>query len=399
MKNQWFTKWLGYVKVRIQGRGVERFVNECVRRDILIWDVKKVSDDTLVFCMLLRDVKRLRVIYRKNECDLYFIGRYGFPFWNKRMLRNSGFLIGFLLFLVGMFVLSNMVWKIEISGAKPETEYILMKELDKMGIKKGRLQFQMPSVEEVQRHLTDHIHAITWAGLEVKGTTYHFKIVEKNEPEKEKEQQPQNLVAKKEAVITKTFVEIGKPVVMKNDYVQKGQLLVSGVFGKEDNPTIVSARGIVFGETWYKSEVVVPLKTTFQVYTGNSYNEHYLYFGRGKIKIWGFQHDKYKRSRTESVKHDVKLLGFTLPISYEKKIVREEEEANREYTEKQAMRVAKEMAEKELKKKLDEHAMIVSDKILRKEVEAGHLKVALHYTVIENIAEPQPISESDIQGE
>ena len=94
----------------------------------------------------------------------------------------------------------------------------------------------------------------------------------------------------------------------------------------------------------------VPLKTQFQVYTGNTYNEHYLKLGSAKIKIWGFQHDKYKRSRTESVKHDVKLFGFTLPIAYEKDIVREEEEANREYTEKQAMKVAKEMAEKELKK-------------------------------------------------
>ena len=52
--------------------------------------------------------------------------------------------------------------KIEITGAKPETEYILMKELDKMGIKR-KLQFQMPSVEDVQRHLTDNINAITWA--------------------------------------------------------------------------------------------------------------------------------------------------------------------------------------------------------------------------------------------
>ncbi len=68
----------------------------------------------------------------------------------------------------------------------------------------------------------------------------------------------------------------------------------------------------------------VPLKTQFQVYTGNTYNEHYLTFGSTKIKIWGFQHDKYKRSRTESVKHDVKLFGFTLPIAYEKDIVREE---------------------------------------------------------------------------
>ncbi|MEM5672622.1 sporulation protein YqfD [Bacillus cereus] len=41
-----------------------------------------------------------------------------------------------------MIALSNMVWKIEITGAKPETEYILMKELDKMGIKRGNYNFK-----------------------------------------------------------------------------------------------------------------------------------------------------------------------------------------------------------------------------------------------------------------
>lgn len=127
MKNKWFIKWLGYVKVRIEGRGAERFVNECVRRNLLVWDVKKIADETLVFCMLLRDVKKIKPIYRKNECKLYFIGRYGFPFWNKRLIKNSGFLIGFLIFFFGVIAMSNMVWKIEITGAKPETEYILMK--------------------------------------------------------------------------------------------------------------------------------------------------------------------------------------------------------------------------------------------------------------------------------
>ncbi|WP_369902578.1 sporulation protein YqfD [Bacillus manliponensis] len=399
MKNQWFVNVLGYVKIRIEGRGVERFINECVRRQLFVWDVKKINDETIVFYASLRDIKRLRIIYRKHECDLYFVGRYGVPFWNKRLLRNSGFLIGFLFFFISMIVLSNMVWKIEISGAKPETEYILMKELDKMGIKKGQLQFRVPNVEDIQKHLTDNINAITWVGLEVKGTTYHFEIVEKNEPKKEVEEKPQNLIAKKEAVITRVFVERGKPVVVRNDYVHKGDLLVSGTFGQEDDPTIVSAKGVVFGETWYKSEVELPLETTFQVYTGNSYNEHYLHFGSGKIKIWGFQHDKYKRSKPETIKHNVKLFGMTLPISYEKKIVREEEEANRHYTEKQAMKVAREVGEKELKKKLDEHAMIVNDKILRKEVEGGKLKLSIHYTVVENIATPQLISESDIQGD
>lgn len=44
----------------------------------------------------------------------------------------------------------------------------------------------MPNVEDVQRHLTDNINAITWAGLEVRGTTYHFKIVEKTNRRKKR---------------------------------------------------------------------------------------------------------------------------------------------------------------------------------------------------------------------
>lgn len=256
----------------------------------------------------------------------------------------------------------------------------------------------MPNVEDVQRHLTDNINAITWAGLEVRGTTYHFKIVEKTNRRK-KRNKGRKIQQQKRSDYYKDVRRSWKAGCTENDHVEKGQILVSGIYGNEESPTIVSAKGIVYGETWYTSKVDVPLKTQFQVYTGNVYNEHFLKFGDTKIKIWGFQHDKYKRSRTESVKHDVKLFGFTLPIAYEKDVVREEEEANREYTEKQALKVAKEMAEKELKKKLDEHAMIVSDKILSKEVEAGQLKVTLHYTVVENIAEPQPISESDIQGD
>ena len=78
----------------------------------------------------------------------------------------------------------------------------------------------MPNVEDVQRHLTDNINAITWAGLEVRGTTYHFKIVEKRTEER-KGTKAAKFSSKKEAIITKTFVEVGKPVVLKNDHVEK----------------------------------------------------------------------------------------------------------------------------------------------------------------------------------
>jgi similar to stage IV sporulation protein len=399
MKNQWIIIFLGYVKVRLNGRGAERFLNECVRSNIHIWNVRRVGNDTLTFHIYVKDVHRLRPVFRKYECDLKFIGRYGYPFWQKRLLRNSGFLIGIISFFSLLILLSNMVWNIEVKGAKPETEYVISKELQKMGVTRGKLQFQLPDIETIQRSLTNNVHSITWVGVELKGTTYHFQVVEKNEPDKEEVLSPRHLVAKKEAVIQKMFVEQGKIMVSRNEHVEKGQLLVSGIFGKEDSPTVIPAKGIIFGETWYDSNVDVPLKTLFQVYTGEFFEKHYIKLGNFKIKIWGFEKNKYKRYKEEVMTYPVHFLGWTLPIAYEKAIVREEEEAMREYTEKQALEVGKEMAWRELKKKLEGNAAILGEKVLHKQVENGTLKLSLYFKVIENIAEIQPITESNIQGD
>lgn len=56
----------------------------------------------------------------------------------------------------------------------------------------------------------------------------------KNEPEKEKYTSPQHIVAKKKAVITRMYVEKGEPLAAVDEHVKKGQMLVSGLIGSED---------------------------------------------------------------------------------------------------------------------------------------------------------------------
>ena len=41
MKNQWTSLLFGMVKVKIEGRGTERFLNDCIRGDIVVWNVKR----------------------------------------------------------------------------------------------------------------------------------------------------------------------------------------------------------------------------------------------------------------------------------------------------------------------------------------------------------------------
>lgn len=55
-----------------------------------------------------------------------------------------------------------MVWKVEISGAEPQTEHQMTKQLAKIGVKRGEFQFLLESPEKIQRYLTDNMNNITW---------------------------------------------------------------------------------------------------------------------------------------------------------------------------------------------------------------------------------------------
>lgn len=395
MKNHWMHIFSGSVKVVITGKGTERFINECVRQGIVVWNVKKPGTQALSFSMYLKDIKKIRKVVRKNECKLRFIGKKGVPFLVQKALYNSGFLIGAISFFIIVTILSNMVWGIEVKGAKPETEHLIIKELKKLGVEKGKLQFFIEDNESLQRHLEEAINDITWIGVELNGTTYHFEVVEKNQPEPPEQFSPRDLVANKTAIVKKLIVEEGKPVVGENDFVKKGDLLVTGKIGKEGEEIFVPARGKIFGETWYKVEVRKEISTNLDVLTGENKQKHYISIGHVRIPVWGFGKIEYKEYKIESNKRHVKFFNWELPIAYENETIRESEEITKKLTEKEAIEEAKNIGRKELEQGLGSDAEIIEEKVLRQSINNGKVELEIKYNVIENIVTTIPLVQGD----
>jgi similar to stage IV sporulation protein len=391
MKNQWIQTFSGTVKVKLTGKGIERFLNQLTRSGVSIWNVKKHGAEAVTFYVNPQDVNKLRIPARESNCKIRFLERAGGPFFLRKLWTNSGFLAGAFLFFALMMLLSNMVWGIEIKGASPATEHQIRKELDRMGIGVGKLQFSLDSVESIQKELTDKVGALTWIGVELKGTTYHFQAVEKSEPEKAEVIGPRNLVAKRKAAIVKIFVEKGEPVVEVNDYVMPGQLLVSGLYGKEDDLKVVAAEGEILGETWYSTKVELPLKSTFQVYNGNEKKKYSLMVGGKALPVWGFGKPDFSEYEIEVTEQPVRFFRWELPVKVEKKTIREREQVTRIYTRKEAIESAKELARKDIKSYLPENAIIKGEKILHQSIENDKVKLTTHFTIIEDIAEGQPI--------
>ncbi len=395
MKNQWTRFFTGEVFVKLEGKGVERVLNQLIRSNIYIWNVKRAGTETVTFYLSLHDVHNFRRAIRSFNCKVTFLRGQGSPFLVKRSIKNAGFVLGALLFLFIIMLLSNMVWGINIKGASPQVEHGIRKELEDIGVAKGKLQFFIPDVETIQQELSYRMNNITWVGVELKGTTFHFQVVEKNEPEELEKTGPQNIVAKKKAIITKMFVEEGQPQVEVNDYVKEGQLLVSGVIGNEDETKDVPAKAKIMGETWYKTSVELPLDSKFEVFSGNEKRKHYLAVGSWKIPIWGFGKNEYKQYVKETEEKNIKFLKWKLPIHYIEKTIKEKEGVNRKYSKKEAIKVAKKLARNNLDSTLPEDAEIISQKVLHEKVENGKVKLNIHYKVIEDIAKGQPIIQGD----
>jgi similar to stage IV sporulation protein len=395
MKNQWTNFYTGYVLVKAYGKGTERLINALIRQKTHIWDIKRTGTDQLVFFIDVKEISKLRQAVRQTDCKVTFIKGRGGPFFLKKMLKNSGFIAGLFAFLLSIFILSNMIWGIEVYDAEPETEYEIRKELDKMGVRIGKIQFFLDDVEEIQRRLSERIEVLTWVGVELKGTTYHLRVVEKEQPEEIEEVSPQNLVAKKTAVITKMVIEKGQPTVSINDFVVKGQLLVSGVIGKDDYKQLVPATGMIYGETWYKAVVEVPLTTHFSVLNGDEYSKHYVGFGGVRIPVWGFKEPEYKAFEIDSTEKPLHFFQWTLPISYQVSTKRSKEEIVRKYSKDEAIQAAKKMAKGNVEKQISDEAEIIGEKVLHETIENGKVKLSIHYQVIENIAMGQSIIQGD----
>ena len=395
MKNQWIHYFSGTVTVTATGQGLERLLNTLVRNQISVWNVKWRGPNELIFCVSLADAKKLRPFVRKHKCKILFAKRTGFPFFAKKMLRNSGFLAGALIFMIVIFLLSNMIWKIEIEGAEPATEYKIEKALKEMGVTRGKLQFLTETPESIQHQLTSKIDEITWVGVKLSGTTYHLRVVEKSEPKKKENPGPQNLVAKKKAVIVDMFVEEGEPRVEIHDLVKPGQILVSGEIGKEGETKLVPAKGEIYGEIWYRSDVVLPLESRFQVFSGKEARSRFLQLGKISIPLWSAEKSGFKNFETETSTREFRLLNRRLPFAYVMEIHRESEIITRKYSDQDALKVAREMARRDLQNKLPEDAVIKDEKILHHSNRNGKVYLKILFHVYENIAKEQPI----IQGE
>lgn len=273
----------GYVKAEVYGFAPERFMNLIIKKDIVMWDVTSTNQG-YIFCTGRRNLLKMKPFLQKTNMKIKLLEKRGLPYFFKQHKKRIAFPIGFLLFGVILYVLSLFVWEVKVTGEDTLVAESILKQIEKKYISLGTLKSEVDCLK-LEESLRKDFDEISWISCELKGTVLTVYLEEGMISAKEdKQEKPGDLVAAKDAVITKMITRQGTPLVKVKDTVKEGDILISGtIYIYDDNNEVmetsyIAADGDVYGTTSYTYEDYVELKYYKKKYSENSKTHITFYF-------------------------------------------------------------------------------------------------------------------------
>ncbi len=244
----------GSVKVRIEGRGIERFFNIAAQRGIMIEKIEtkeipaaehdrydnrvekneleneeRKQGKTVCFQTSPKDFKRLKSIARKTNVLLRITEKHGFPFLLILGRRRSLWVGGLAAFFLLICLSSFYVWDISFEGNHRFTDATLLHFMATVPVQCGMRKSRI-SCTELEKRIRNAFPEISWVSAELTGTRLTIHLRENNrilqarlEPES-----PCELTAGTDGTVTRIIVRNGKARVKVGDTVKAGDVLVSG---------------------------------------------------------------------------------------------------------------------------------------------------------------------------
>lgn len=368
----------------VEGYYIERFINLCSNKKIILWNLERKDNITLIANIDKKEFKRLKEIARKTKCRVKIQNKVGLPFVIRKYKKRKIFLILILFIFLLIFSLSHFVWNIEVQSSENISKDEIISLAEQEGLKIGTLKNSVDTKEVINKIRLER-DDIAWVGIEIKGTNAIIKIEEADiKPEIIDEDDYCNIVADKDGVITKISAGNGTPLAKEGDVVKKGDVLIAGYMeGKYTGRQYVHSIGDVEAKVWHKNTQKVYYKETKKEETGNHENKY-------SVKINNFQINfnksipKFKKYDTIETTEKLKLFSnFYLPIEIIKYEYKEYNETPVIHSVEESKQLAIEKAEEELKKEVENKE--ITDKKINVRTDKDYIEVEVIYEVKEQL--------------
>ena len=376
---------MGYVDIKVESCFLERFINICISKKILLWNIKRDKSSILYASVSIKDYKRLKQITKKTKSKVKIKNKKGIPFILHRYRKRKIFLGLLALIFIGIMIISNFIWNIEIRGNVTIPKEEIIKELNEQGLKFGTNKSNIDTnliINKIRLNRDD----IAWIGISLKGTNAIVEIKESDKaPEIVDEDEYCNIISDKTAMITKINVQNGTANVATGDIVKEGDLLVAGYLeGKYTGVRYVHSQANIEAKVWYSKKEKFYFNQEIQVPTGATEEKYTVNINNFKINLYK---TLSKFENYDTINENKKLIlfsNFYLPIEIIKTTNYEYRKQMKTYTEEELVSIATEKITKELEKEIKSKENIMN-KYINTYANEGYIEVEVIYEVLENI--------------
>ena len=322
-------------------------------------NVKKIiySSNTTYLKVSYQDYQK--IVKKLPFFEPEIVEYYGLLNIKKTFKNYYIIIISMMLSFLIVFFSSNLIVDVMVIHENEDLKELIINDLYDYGIKKFTMQKSFKQITNIKKKIKNkHLDKIEWLEIRKSGMRYIVDIEERIINDTQKEKNYCHVIATKDGLIKRINVYDGEGVVSFNDYVKKGDILISGDVKLNDNVVSHScASGDVYAEVWYTVNVKVPLKYYENKFTGKKRNNYIINFNGIDYKIFNDRLKDYESSK----KKIFDLLGVKIYLEKDEEI----EKKALKYTEKEALEKGLLLAKEKILLKLKRDDLIIDEKILQ----------------------------------
>ena len=227
------------VQVRIEGFRLDRFTDRCMKAGIRLRNLQVKNDTEMVCTVAGADLKQLQCLAKSTYRVTTMDERGVFPMV-REFLKQPFLVVGCLLAAGIIGVQAFLIETVEVEGYRAIPEQVLLSCLEEAGICEGGW---IPGIdwETAEQTIYERFPQVTWAQLVYSGRLVRLNISETDhlilgvdvpsdyaEGSGRCEPVCTHIVAAESGYIEEILPYYGMAMAEAGDYVEKGQILISG---------------------------------------------------------------------------------------------------------------------------------------------------------------------------
>ena len=368
-----------------------KFINYLIYNKIN-YDSLCNNKDSFILNVEYDDYLRIK---RRYKCNI--IKYYGKNRIKYFILNNKYMIISFIISMIILKLLTMTIFDIKINTDDKELKNKIKISLNNNGISKYKRKksfAELKSIKEII--LKENKSDLEWIEINEHGCIYEINLTKRVIPKEEiNNGNESSIYAGQDGVIKKIVVYQGTKIKEVNDYVKKGEVLISGNIYKDENIVgKTNAVGEVYAEVWYYVSVSVPFEYKEKEYTGRIINHYYLDFKGKRFTIMG----KYNSDNADN-NIELILSKSYLPFKLYKEKRKEFKYIKHTLNEKDAYISGLKRSEEEISKRLNKGDYIISKNVLKKESKYSKMNIEVFYKVYKNIGYTSNIDKEEKEKE